>query len=288
MKVLLTGSTGQLGRALLASRPTALDLIAPGRDELDLSDATSIHTAVRRIAPQAIINAGAYTAVDKAESQREIAFAINAEGPAVLARYCADAGARLLQVSTDFVFDGARGSPYPPDAPTNPLSVYGASKRRAEEIIATTADLHWQIVRTAWVYAAEGRNFMLTMLRLFRERPAVNVVCDQIGTPTSASSLARCVWRILDDGAAQTIFHYTDAGVASWYDFAVAIYEEARALGLLANIVQINPIATRQYQTPARRPAYSVLDKRSSIERLQLQPNHWRVELRKVLRETRI
>jgi dTDP-4-dehydrorhamnose reductase len=167
------------------------------------------------------------------------------------------------------------------------LNVYGASKLEGEQAVRTTAGLRWHIVRTAWVYAPQGRNFVLTMLRLFRERSVVNVVDDQVGTPTSASSLARCVWRVLEDDGSPAIFHHTDAGVASWYDFAVAIYEEAHALGMLEKAVQINPIATEQYPTPARRPAYSVLDKRSSHARLQLQPNHWRVELRKVLQEIR-
>ena len=210
---------------------------------------------------------------------------MNATAPATLAKCCAELGARLIHVSTDFVFDGAQGFPYSPDAPTNPLNVYGASKLDGERRIAATPGLVWHIVRTAWVYAADGRNFVSTMLRLFRERPAVSVVCDQMGTPTSAASLARCVWRLLADDGPSAILHYTDAGVASWYDFAVAIQEEAVALGLIDKAVSIRPIPTRQYPTPARRPPFSVLEKSGTFDRLQIEPDHWRVELRKVLQE---
>lgn len=285
MKVLLTGASGQLGRALIASCDRSIDLVAPARDQLDLANRASIEGTMRVVAPNAVINAGAYTAVDKAESERELAFGVNATAPATLAQCCAQLGARLIHVSTDFVFDGTQGSPYEPDASPNPLNVYGASKLEGERRIAATPGLTWHIVRTAWVYAADGRNFVSTMLRLFRERPAVSVVCDQVGTPTSAASLARCVWRLLADNGPSAILHYTDAGVASWYDFAVAIQEEAFAMGLIGKTVPIKPIPTQQYPTPARRPAYSVLEKSSTFARLQIEPDHWRVELRKVLQE---
>lgn len=287
MKVLLTGGTGQLGRALIASCARSTTLIAPPRDALDLNDPKSIERTLREVAPDAVVNAGAYTAVDKAESERELAFAINATAAGILAEGCAARSARLIQLSTDFVFDGASGSPYTTDAIPNPTSVYGASKLQGEARVRAVAGLDWRILRTAWVYAAEGRNFVLTMLRLFRERGVVNVVSDQVGSPTSATSLASAVWRTLASDGASGVLHYTDAGVASWYDFAVAIYEEARALGLVTRDVRINPIATEQYPTPARRPAYSVLDKRSSLERLQIEPVHWRTELRKVMAEVR-
>lgn len=285
MKVLLTGASGQLGQALLASAPTGLELVAPDRKTLDLADTASILKVLAAERPAVVINAGAYTAVDKAESERDSAFAINATAPGVLARWCAESGARLVHVSTDFVFDGEHSTPYMPQDATGPVSVYGASKLEGERRIAEVENLSWLIIRTAWVYAARGRNFMLTMLRLFGERPVVNVVCDQIGTPTSATSLAQCVWRALNDQGPPAILHYTDAGVASWYDFAVAIYEEARALQLLDKQVQIVPIGSEQYPTPARRPHYSVLDKRETLARLQLPVIHWRAALRQVLLE---
>lgn len=285
MKVLLTGASGQLGQALLASVPQGLELVAPDRKTLDLADAASILNALAAERPAVVINAGAYTAVDKAESERDSAFAINATAPGVIARWCGESGARLLHISTDFVFDGEHSVPYGTQHATRPLSVYGASKLEGEQRIAAVENLRWLIIRTAWVYAARGRNFMLTMLRLFGERPVVNVVCDQIGTPTSAASLAQCVWRALSDQGPPAILHYTDAGVASWYDFAIAIYEEARAIGLLDKQVEIVPISSEQYPTPARRPHYSVLDKRDTLARLSLPVIHWRAALRQVLLE---
>lgn len=285
MKILLTGAGGQLGRALLASAPRGVVLATPDRQALDLENAASIERVLAAERPAVVINAGAYTAVDKAESERDRAFAINAAAPGVLARWCGESGARLIQISTDFVFDGAQGVPYRPEDATRPLSVYGASKLAGEQQVMAVAGLRWLIIRTAWVYAAAGRNFVLTMLRLLGERPVLNVVCDQVGTPTSAASLAKCVWRALEDRGDPALLHYTDAGVASWYDFAVAIHEEARALGLLTNDAQIVPIGSEQYPLPARRPHYSVLDKRATLARLQLPAVHWRVVLREVLRE---
>jgi dTDP-4-dehydrorhamnose reductase len=283
MKVLLTGGSGQLGRALIASRPKAVELIAPLRDELDLSSPGSIERCFQASRPNLVINAGAYTAVDQAESDRELAFAVNSAAPASLAKLCELSGARLLHISTDFVFDGKKSSPYLPDDEPNPLSVYGASKLAGERAIMGTNGLHWHILRTAWVYAPQGRNFMLAMLRLFRERPMVNVVSDQIGSPTSADALATCVWRFAMYTGRSDLFHFASAGVASWYDFAVAIYEEARQRGLVQNVVQIKPITADQYPSPTRRPSYSVLGTGRTHEVMNSEPQHWRESLRAVL-----
>jgi dTDP-4-dehydrorhamnose reductase len=286
MKALLVGAAGQLGRALVRSVPEQVELIAWDRAQLDLSQTAAIAAAVRSVRPAVLINASAYTAVDLAESQPDQAHAVNAEGVGALAGACAALGTKLIHVSTDFVFDGTLSRPYRPTDATAPLSVYGASKLAGEKRVATQADLSWCVVRTAWVYASTGKNFMLTMLRLFKEKPVVRVVADQVGTPTSAASLAHCVWRAAT-GDAQGILHFTDAGAASWYDFAVAIYEEARALGLVTNTVDIQPIRTRDYPTPARRPSYSVLDVSATYEVLGVKPIHWRTNLREVLREVR-
>ena len=285
MKVLITGAAGQLGGALLRSAPAAVDTVAVDRQALDICDASAVAKCLAAVRPGLVLNAAAYTAVDKAESEREQAFAVNAHAVGILARACRDRDVRLIHVSTDFVFDGAQGRPYQPDEPPNPLNVYGASKLAGEQEIAATAGLRWLVVRSAWIYSAVGRNFLLTMLRLFRERTTVSVVCDQIGTPTSAMSLAHCLWRAVEDTGSSGILHFTDSGVASWYDFATAIYEEARAAGMLGNVVEVVPIATAQYPTPARRPAYSVLDKRATVERLRIAPPHWRSALRSVLQE---
>lgn len=286
MKVLVTGASGQLGRALMASVPPGVDIVPVGRAQLDLADAAAVERHLEAARPDLVISSGAYTAVDKAESEREVAFAVNALAPGAMARACARLGARIIQVSTDFVFDGRTGTPYMPDSATNPLSVYGASKLEGERQVSAVPGLNWMIVRTAWVYAATGRNFALTMLRLFRERQQVSVVADQVGSPTSARNLAHCLWRAAQSAeGGPAVLHYTDSGVASWYDFAIAIHDEALALGLIARPVEILPIGTDQYPTPARRPPYSVLDKRSTLARLQLAPVHWRAALRDVLKE---
>jgi dTDP-4-dehydrorhamnose reductase len=280
MKVLITGANGQLGRALQATARLGVSIIAASSAELDIGDAAAVDALLSAERPDAIFNAAAYTAVDKAESEEALAMRVNAEGVANLARGAAAVGARLVHVSTDFVFDGRSGIPYAPEAPTAPLGVYGRTKRQGE--IAAGPDA--LIVRTAWVYGSQGGNFVRTMLRLMAERDEVRVVADQIGTPTFASSLADALWRLHAAGA-KGLFHYTDSGAASWYDFAVAIQEEALAIGLLARAVPVIPIATSDYPTPAARPHYSVLDKSATFALLGGAAPHWRVNLRKMLKD---
>lgn len=282
MKALLTGAAGQLGRSLRAMRPASVELIACTRADLDIGDAAAVQARLARERPDVIINAAAYTAVDKAESEPQLARRINTDGAENLARAARDIGARLIHVSTDFVFDGESSSPYRPEAPTRPLSVYGLTKRDGERAVLATLPQHSVIVRTAWVYAAEGANFLRTMLRLLGERGAVRVVADQVGTPTAAGPLAEVLWRIAAEPQIRGIHHWTDAGVASWYDFAVAIAEEGAVRGLLPAAVTVTPIATEEYPTPARRPAYSVLDKRS-LAAFGFAPLHWRQRLRETL-----
>lgn len=287
MKVLLIGRSGQLGSELLRTVPANVEVAAPGRDALELTDRHAIERSVEKTAPHVVVNAAAYTAVDLAETDVQLAYSINRDAVGTLSDVCSRSGAKLIHVSTDFVFDGANGRPYTEQDATNPLGVYGQSKLAGEQLVKATPALDWRIIRTAWVYSSGGRNFMLTMLRLFGERAEVRVVADQVGTPTSASSLAQAVWlAALDDGAS-ALMHFTDAGVASWYDFAVAIYEEATALGMLSKTVRIAPIATADYPTSARRPLYSVLDKSATLQRLNIEPLHWRAQLRTVLRGMR-
>lgn len=287
MKALIVGAAGQLGRALLRNIPADIDAVALDRSQLDITRAEAVAEAVRSHQPQVLINASAHTAVDLAESEPKKAYAINADAVDGLAGVCASQGIRFIHVSTDFVFDGSSGRPYRPEDATHPLGVYGASKLAGEQKIAAHPGLDWTVVRTAWVYASSGRNFVLTMLRLFKERPVVRVVADQVGSPTSALSLSECVWRAATSGKLRGIAHFTDAGVASWYDFAVAIYEEATQLGLVTSSVDIQPIQTKDYPTPARRPSYSVLDVTATTAALGLTPVHWRTHLRQVLRELR-
>jgi dTDP-4-dehydrorhamnose reductase len=285
VKVLIVGKTGQLACELLKNAPLETTVVALDRASLDLSDSIAIARVIRGSGAEVVVNAAAYTAVDLAESESSRAYAINDIAVGAMAQACAEVSARFVHVSTDFVFDGTAGKPYRPDSATNPLSVYGASKLAGEQRVAATSDLDWRIIRTAWVYSAAGKNFVLTMLRLFRERDVVRVVADQVGTPTSAPSLANCVWRAATDKGDSSILHFTDAGVASWYDFAVAIYEEARTIDLVTKPVQVVPIPSDEYPTAARRPAFSVLDTRDTLRRLGIVPVHWRIMLREVLQE---
>lgn len=284
-RVLLTGAGGQLGWELQRTVPPSVALTALSSAELDITDPRQVAAAISHHAPNLIINAAAYTAVDKAEQEAERAFLVNGEGPGHLARAARDGGIRLIHISTDFIFDGQKSSPYLPTDQPNPLGIYGKSKLLGEErVMAITGGQDTAIIRTAWVYSSHGHNFVKTILRLLNEREAISVIADQIGTPTWARGLAEAVW-----SAAQLrltgIHHWTDAGVASWYDFAVAIMEESLVLGLLTEQRTIRPIASSDYPLPAQRPAYSVLDKSSLWQALGGQPQHWRVALRQMLSE---
>lgn len=283
-KVLITGAGGQVGRMLLDTRPSRFEAIACTHADLDIGSGTAVSDFVGRHRPDVIINAAAYTAVDKAESEAAIAQRINAEGPRYLAAAARECGGRLIHISTDFVFDGAASVPYGPDSATHPLSVYGRTKLDGEHAVLEMLPEQSTVVRTAWVYAAAGANFVRTMLRIMRSNAAVRVVADQVGTPTAARSLAEVLWQIADNPQIGGIHHWTDAGVASWYDFAVAIAEEGTELGLVPPGVTVTPITSSEYPTPARRPSYSVLDKRS-LAPYGLHPIHWRKRLRAVLRE---
>lgn len=282
LKVLIVGAGGQLGQELLRTATTGVECVPMARAQLDIADAAAVAAACTAAAPQLVINAAAYTAVDKAESEPEAARRGNAEGPGVLARACAQSGARLIHISTDFVFDGAASQPYPPEAATAPLGEYGRSKRDGE-LAVQRALPQALILRTGWVYSSFGNNFVKTMLRLMGERDELAVVTDQVGTPTWAHGLAAAVWAAAARPQLHGIYHWSDAGVCSWYDFAVAIYEEAHTLGLLSRSVAIRPIPATSYPTPARRPAYSVLDKSSSWRDFGLEGVHWRCQLRAML-----
>lgn len=283
-RILITGAAGQLGRELQRSAPPGLELVAVNRDSLDITNAEQVRALFATTFPDLVINAAAYTAVDKAESEPGEAMAVNCDAAANLAKACASSGARLLHVSTDFVFDGTASSPYAPDAKTSPLGEYGRSKLAGEA--AVTAALPAALVmRTAWVYSAFGSNFVKTMLRLMAERQELSVVADQVGTPTWARGLAQALWQAVALPELEGIYHWTDAGVCSWYDFAVAIAEEGVELGLLQAMPAIHPIPGSAYPTPAQRPAYSVLDKDSTWQALDTQGTHWRVQLRAMLQE---
>jgi dTDP-4-dehydrorhamnose reductase len=286
MKTLILGANGQLGSELTKTAPSGVTIVACDRAALDITDVRAVSETFSAERPQLVINAAAYTAVDQAESEPELAQAVNAVGAGHVAAVAAAQGARLVHISTDFVFDGAASRPYSPDARTHPLSVYGKTKRDGEEAVRA-AYPEAIVLRTAWLYADGGKNFVSTMLRLMGEGKPLRVVADQVGSPTWARTLAEATWALGLNLVASGIHHWTDAGIASWYDFAVAIQDEALSLGLLERPVTIEPIASSDYPTPARRPAYSVLDCHTTRELAGVNVRHWRHALKEMLTEVR-
>lgn len=297
MKVLLTGAAGQLGQALHQQVPAEVELIATCRSggngllALDLAEAEVCRAAIRDHRPDWVLNAGAYTAVDKAESEPELAFAVNGGAPRAFAEALLETGGRLLQVSTDFVFSGSQGRPYRLEQKRDPLGVYGWSKAAGEEAVEQLLGPaaggagagRGVILRTSWVMGPVGKNFALTMLRLHRERQQIGVVEDQVGCPTSTHTLAAACWRVISADITEPVLHWSDAGAASWFDVAVAVGELAQELGLLEQPALVNPLTTAEYPLPAQRPSYSLLDCSGSRLLLELAPTPWRQALRQLL-----
>ena len=288
--ILLTGCLGQLGSAIqqhwdASQLAGAYELVPVDVDQLDLTDIEDVNGYLDQLQPQFIINAAAYTNVDGAESNKEAAFAVNAEAVSCLVEWCAANSCKLIQVSTDFVFNGEQHSPYSPDATPAPLSVYGASKLAGEKQINERLPEHGIIVRTSWLYSEYGNNFVKTMLRLMNDRSELNIVNDQVGSPTSAHTLAHFLLEIIKSGTSTGIYHWTDGGEISWFDFAQAIYAEGTAAGLIANDVSISAIPSAEYPTPATRPAYSVLDRESSLAIMGGAGQDWQSALRHVINQ---
>ena len=288
-KILLTGITGQVGQELERTLSSIGEVIGVSRAELDLGQPDQIQPRIAEIKPQVIVNAAAYTAVDKSETETDVAMTINADAPKAIARSAQDIGATLVHISTDYVFNGQNHTPYLETDQTSPLGVYGSSKLLGEEGVRQNCDRHI-ILRTAWVYGSRGHgNFIKTMLRLGADREELRVVEDQIGSPTwsydIAVAITSLVAKSLDDSEIQGTYHFTNSGVASWYDLAVAIFAEAKQLGFPLKIERVLPITTADYPTPAQRPAYSVLSKVKITETLGVYPPHWRESLRKMLTE---
>lgn len=283
MRVLVSGAGGQLGRALAGAAPAGMVVRACAHAELDIADEAAVGALFRDFAPALVINAAAFTRVDDAERAAAAAARANSTGAAVLAAACRTAGAWLTHVSTDFVFDGRQGSPYAAGAQPNPLSVYGRTKLEGERAVMRELGERCTVVRASWLYSAAG-GFAARMLTLMRSKPELRVVSDQVGSPTHAAGLAGVLWALSARRAAG-LWHWCDSGVASWYDFAVAVAEEALRLGLLPAAPPIAPICTADYPTAAARPAYSVLDKRPTEKLLAVSAPHWRVALRATLAE---
>jgi dTDP-4-dehydrorhamnose reductase len=282
-RILLIGVNGQLGRELAQTLAPLGEVIGADRHTIDLTDGAKIRQAISQVKPDSIVNAAAYTAVDRAESEPELARSINAIAPAIMAETAQKIGASLVHVSTDYVFDGRKNTPYLEDDLTNPIGVYGKTKLTGEEGIRQNCDRYW-ILRTAWVYGNYGKShFVKTMLRLGSQREEVRVVIDQIGSPTRAKDIADAIARLLVKEAPTGIYHFTNSGVASWYDFAAAIFAEAEQLGFPLKVQRLVPITTSEYPTPAQRPAYSVLSTKKISDFLDTHPPHWRLALQQML-----
>ena len=285
MKALIFGAEGQVGRALAEAAPNTVHLVRLGRANCDIRSPARVAQAIAETRPDVVFNAAAFTAVDRAETEVEAANAVNAIAPGVVADAARAAGARTVHLSTDHVFDGRADRPYRTDDQTNPQSVYGRTKLAGEAAVRR-ADPLALIVRTCWLYSSRGSNFATRMLQLMRDGGTLRIVADQTGTPTRAGSLAAALWTLVGAGATG-LFHYRDAGQATWHAFAVAIQEEALLLGLLPRTTSIQPIATGEYPAPAPRPPFAVLDASAAWRSTGGPPPHWRTHLRQMLCELR-
>jgi len=283
MRVLITGAQGQVGQELMRSAPPSWEVHGLGSNDLDISDSVHVMAAVKTLQPQLIINAAAYTAVDKAESDSERAHAVNHFGAENLAKAAQSLDCPLLHISTDYVFSGVQTQPYTEHDIPAPNSVYGRSKWLGEQAINEFCTQHI-ILRTSWVFGLHGNNFVKTMLRLGQERDALSIVSDQIGGPTSARSIAQALWQIaqhyINNGSCSWgTYHFSGAPTCSWYEFATEIFTQATALQLIDKAPRLSPINTSDYPTPAQRPAYSVLDNTKLSQQLNIAQSDWKSEL---------
>ncbi len=286
MRLLITGAHGQLGREL-TRQGDGYELMTVAHDQLDITDQDDVLQCYASFQPDAVINAAAFTAVDKAESDVEAAFAVNRDGPANLARACRQSAIPLIHISTDYVFDGGKQGAYNEGDPFAPLGVYGSSKLAGEIAVEKYAS-SWIILRTSWVFSAHGNNFVKTMLRLGAERDTLGVVADQYGCPTSANELARAIYAVLEAGWSdgnQGIYHLCQPEPTTWYDFAKAIFSEADKQEMGLNISSVNAITTSDYPTPAKRPANSVMDCSKFEKAFDFNIRPWRDSLGEVVRE---
>lgn len=278
-KILVTGKNGQLGQELQdeSMKCNSYDWFFVGRDEMDLTQPQSITATLNRIQPDVIVNAAAYTAVDKAESDPETAEAVNTKAVEILAQWAAQYKAKMIHISTDYVFDGNSSGPLTEDATTHPINVYGTTKRKGE-LALQNSTVDYVIIRTAWVYSTYGANFVKTMIRLMAERTEIGVVADQIGVPTYAKDLAGVITNIIEsDVWKKGLYHYSNEGTISWYDFAKAIQEE------IGSQCKVNPISSSDFPTPALRPKYSLLNTNKIQQTYNISIPYWRDSLKNML-----
>lgn len=294
MKILITGANGQLGHELCASKPKDVEIFAFNKNEFDITDPIKCHLIINKIHPDLLINCAAYTNVDEAESNINEAFLINSLGPLFLAEEMRKINGRIIQISTDFVFDGLnRNKPYRPYSKRSPIGIYGKSKLKGEKAIEQVFknSQRGMILRTSWLMGSIGKNFALTMLKLHQSRESISVVSDQIGSPTCTISLSKACWRISNlmmnnfnfTKSKMPILHFCDEGIASWFDIAVAIGEIGEKIGLLNQKAHVKSISTSEYPTKAKRPKYSVLESASSKNLIGINKVKWDVSLREML-----
>ena len=280
-KLVVIGKSGQLAWEIARLVP---EVVCLGREDVDITSSEDIAAKLDKVKPDAVINASAYTAVDKAESDEENAYLLNQTAVANLATYCKSHNVFFVHVSTDYVFNGEKGSPYTVDDAIEPQGMYGKTKAAGEAEVTSVLPAASAILRTSWVYSSHGNNFVKTMLRLMAEKPQLGVIDDQIGSPTWAKGLARACVEAASHRTAG-IYHWSDEGVCSWYDFAIAIQQLGLERGLLEQAVPVKPIPSSAYPTPAKRPHYSVLDKTLTRETFTSPLNHWREQLSAMMDE---
>ena len=291
MKVLLTGSSGQLGKAIIKAKPKGINLIKANRSLLDLTEPDLCQKYIKKINPDLLINCAAYTNVDKAEKNRKLAYLINSLSVKYLAKSIKEINSKFIQLSTDYVFDGSKNMPYLPEDLKSPINVYGETKSLAEEIINEIFkdDQNGIIIRTSWLMGPTGKNFALKMLNLLSSNEKIDVINDQIGSPTTTFNLAKACWKSisfhLKGKLNHSIFHFSNEGEASWFEIAVEIEKIAKDLGLLDKKILINPISSSEYKLAAERPKYSVLDSKSSFESIALENQHWKNAMRNLFIE---
>ena len=296
MRILLVGKSGQLGLSLIKTLPQdivgkAFDFSILSREDFDLSIPAKCEELVIKYKPDYLINTAAYTAVDIAETQKKLAYQINAEAPRIFAKTLRKFGGKLIHFSTDYVFDGKKSSPYITGDIVNPLNTYGLSKLQGEnnilEIMSSTEQA--KIIRTSWLYSSIGNNFVTKIINLMKLKKTLNIVYDQVSSPTSTNSLANFCWiliKSMEEGKkCSNLIHFSDSGIASWYDFAYAVMEIGNDIGLFSVNPEIFPINSDQYKTLASRPSYSVLDTSYTRSQFKIEPQHWRKCLRSVLNE---
>lgn len=289
MRILISGINGQLGQALLKKRRDDFEVLGLSKDKFNLENFKDCNKLILNYKPDWIINCAAYTAVDKAETDKNKAYLVNSYAVENIVKSLSEYGGRLLQISTDFVFDGKNSKPYLPSDKCNPVNVYGASKLEGEELINKYPNI--LVLRTSWLYGPEGHNFCLTMLKLHKKfsenKSTIKVISDQIGCPTSTDDLANICWKLVEKynsgGFSNQIYHWCNSGVATWYDFAIAIGELGSEYGLIKKPANIVPISTNEYKTDAKRPSFSLMDCKKTKEFLDVNQNYWRDSLRKVI-----